>query len=370
MTSQLTERLLKRERSGNLRALSFSQNLIDFASNDYLGLARSSSLSDSIAQELSKHKNTLNGWGSTGSRLLTGNSCYAQDLENKIAAFHGFKAGLLFNCGYMANVGLLSTIAGKEDCVIFDARVHASTHDGIRLSRTKAFPFRHNDLENLENRLKSCCDTRDRFICIESIYSTDGSKAPLSEICFLANKYKAHLIVDEAHAIGICGPNGRGIVAEQGLTSHVFAVVATFGKALGTHGAIVLGNNVLKKALINFATSYIYTTALPFHCLVAIKCSYDLLPNLENEREHIQKLIRIFNSSSTHIQSVSIQGNNRAKQMAIKLNCQGFDVRPLMSPTVQRGQEVLRVCLHAFNSENDVQNLLECIVLNRDFCHA
>lgn len=366
MTWRLKDRLLKREQSGNLRQLSFCQNLIDFSSNDYLGLARSSFLADKVVHELARHKSFLNGLGSTGSRLLTGNSCYAQALEAKIAAFHGFEAGLLFNCGYMANLGLLSTIADRKDCIFFDSRVHASTRDGICLSKAEAFPFRHNDAGHLENRLKNCKAKGERFICIESVYSTDGSIAPLVEICRIAKDYGAHLVVDEAHAVGVCGFQGRGLVAEQDLYPYIFAQITTFGKAVGTHGAIVLGSRILKQALINFATSYIYTTALPMHSLAAINCSYDLLAGLEGERKHIQRLVQLFgssvaNASKTHIQSIPIESNQAAKKFAQKLAKQGFDVRPLMSPTVQRGKEVLRICLHAFNTENELKMLLELI---------
>lgn len=375
MTLHLEDKLFKRKKIGNFRHLQITKNLIDFSSNDYLGLARSSSLAASIRKEWSACSSPLNGLGSTGSRLLTGNSAYAQELENRVARFHGYEAALLFNCGYMANVGLLSTIASEADIIFFDSAVHASTHDGLRLGRAKSFVFRHNDLEHLENRLKNCSLLGNRFICIESIYSTNGSIAPLPEICLLAKKYDAHLIVDEAHATGICGPRGQGLVAQHNLTSQVFAQVITFGKALGTQGAMVLGNNTLKQVLINFATSYIYTTALPFHSLAAIKCSYDLFPKLEHERRHLQKLVRMFrekhfHSSLTHIQSVQIEGNENVKCFSKKLISRGFDVRPLMSPTVRRGCERLRICLHAFNQEEEVASLLEHIQDCRGITHA
>ncbi len=368
MTLRLKNKLLRREKLGNLRRLQISPRLIDFSSNDYLGLSRSSELTASIRQELCHHSTLING--STGSRLLSGNTLYAQDLENKIALFHGYETGLLFSCGYMANVGLLSAIAGADDVIIFDAKVHASTRDGIRLSRANAFPFRHNDLEHLETRLKSCTLSGDRFICIESIYSTDGSIALLPEICLLAKKYEAHLIVDEAHAVGACGPNGRGLVAERNLTSQVFAQVTTFGKAIGTYGAIVMGNHTLKQALVNFSTPYIYTTALPLHSLAAIKCSYDLFPLLKSERKHLEELIQVFrnyhtNASLTHIQAISFKGNDTVKFVAAKLVEHGFDVRPLMSPTVRRGNEALRICLHAFNTGDEVAQLLEYIAFYR-----
>lgn len=366
MTLRLKDKLLKREREGNLRQLSVSQNLIDFSSNDYLGLARSSNLADLVRREFSRCKTSLNGLGSTGSRLLTGNTCYAQDLESKIAAFHGFEAGLLFSCGYMANLGLISTVADKEDSIFFDARVHASTYAGIRLSKADALPFRHNDLVHLENRLKNCAVKGNRFICIESIYSTDGSIAPLVEICRLAKEYEAYLIVDEAHAVGVCGYQGRGLVAEQNLCPYVFAQMTTFGKAIGVQGAIVLGSRVLKQSLINFATSCIYTTALSLHTLVAVSCSYNLLAGMESERNHIQSLVRLYcdsipNASKTHIQSIPVEGNKDAKEFAQKIIKEGFDVRPLLSPTVQRGKEALRICLHAFNTKEELQALLDLI---------
>lgn len=369
MTLQLENRLLKRIKDGNLRRLQSPQQLIDFSSNDSLGLARSPQLASSVFQEWEMHTSFLNGLGSTGSRLLTGNSLYAQDLEDRIAKFHGYEAGLLFSCGYMANVGLLSTIANQDSVIFFDAGVHASIQDGIRLSGAKAFPFKHNDLENLENRLKNCSSQGNRFICIESIYSTDGSMAPLTEISRLSRKYEAHLIVDEAHAVGACGPKGRGLIAEHHLMAEVFAQVATFGKALGTYGAIVLGNHTLKQALINFATSYIYTTALPFQMLAAIKCSYALFPEMEQERQHLQKLIQSFrelypSSSMTHIQSISVEGNKAVKHVAQLLVNQGFDVRPLMSPTVRRGHEVLRICLHSFNTDSELTQILKHIQLS------
>ena len=375
VTSTLDKRLGKRAELGNLRKLQIMDAPIDFSSNDYLGLARCPKLANAVFQQWQAHVSPLNGLGSTGSRLLTGNCEYAEKLEEKIATFHGYAAGSLFNCGYMANVGLLTAVTSDDSVILFDACVHASTHDGITLSRAKSFPFRHNDIDHLENRLKSCPAEGDRFICIESIYSTDGSMAPLIEMSQLARKYQAHLIVDEAHAVGVCGPKGRGLIAENNLTSEVFAQVITFGKALGTYGAIVVGSSTLKKALINFATSYIYTTALPFQTLAAIHCSYDTFPKLDRERDHIQKLIETFrksypSSSMSHIQSVPIVGNQAVKELAQEIAKKGFDVRPLLSPTVKRGNELLRICLHAFNTESELEILLNLIEDHRNPCYA
>lgn len=365
---QAEKKLELRKKGGNLRQLELLPNLIDFASNDTLGLARSSELFTSAAVELSASLNPLKALGSTGSRLLTGNSAYAMRLEESIAAFHGFEAGLLFSCGYMANVAVLSMCAKPGVSIYFDAASHASLRSGIALSRAIAYPFKHNDLGHLESRLQKSPAKGGRFIAVESIYSTDGSVCPLAELCALAEKYEARLIVDEAHAIGAWGPRGRGLVAEHQLNPFVFATIGTFGKALGTYGAIVLGSRLLKDALLNFAVPFIYTTALPFYALAPIKCSYDRFPFLEKEREKLQKLIQIFRkarlpASNTHIQPIPVRGNNAAREIAEKLRGEGFDVRPLLSPTVRKNCEVLRIALHAFNTEEEVDRLIKALPL-------
>lgn len=362
----LKMRLKRRLNQGNFRQISTVKGLIDFASNDYLGLARSSELMKIVEKEWQYCTTSLNGLGSTGSRLLTGNSKYIQDLEKKIAAFHRKQTGVLFNCGYMANLGLMMAVAQENDCIFFDTHVHASMHDGIKLSLAKAIPFRHNDLSHLESQLKIKSCSGQRYICIESLYSTDGSKAPLQEISRLASKYQARLIVDEAHAIGVWGPQGRGIVAEHGLENQIFAHILTFGKALGVYGAMILGSYSLKHALINFSRSFIYTTALPFHVVATIKCSYDLFPQQHQARSDLKYLIRRFRetfdeASETQIQCITVEGNFAVRKVAEFLSKNGFDVRPLMSPTVRRGQECLRICLHAFNTIEQVDSLISQI---------
>lgn len=353
MRCSLEHRLSERRHGGNLRQLKKPNKLIDFASNNYLGLAQSQELAALISQESF-------GFGSTGSRLLTGNTTFAEQLEREIAHFHGYEAGLLFNCGYMANLGVLSAVATAEDSIFYDIQVHASIHDGIRLSSARAYPFRHNDMVHLEKRLNQCSCRGKRYICVEAVYSTDGSRAPLTEISGLASKYEARLIVDEAHAVGVLGPHGRGLTAEYGLTNQVFAQVVTFGKALGVHGAIVLGSSLLREYLINFARSFIYTTALPLGSLIAIKSSYALFPKLDAERRKLGNFISKIASvsgSQTPIQPIQIKGNRAAKVVAEKMVCEGYDVRALLSPTVKRGREMLRICLHAFNSDAELTDL-------------
>jgi 8-amino-7-oxononanoate synthase len=363
----MQQKLQKRLLEGNLRSLIISTQAIDFASNDYLGLARSPTLFSMVNNEISLNKNK-HIFGSTGSRLLTGNTWYAQKVERQIAKFHSYDAALLYNCGYMANLGLISAIAHAKDTIFFDAHIHASTHNGITLSRAKAFAFRHNDLNHLEKRLKNTTTTQNRYICIESIYSINGSQVPLKDVCFLAKKYNAKIILDEAHATGVMGHSGEGIVKSQQDHPEIIAKVVTFSKALGTLGAAILGSKTLKEFLINFSHSFIYTTALPFYSLVAIKCAYKLLPTLEKERQQLKKLIERYRqempyASGTTIQPVYIKNCVEAKKLSKKLKIHGFDVRAILSPTVQRRHELLRINLHAFNREEDIKEFKLCLDL-------
>lgn len=346
--------LLLRKKLGNLRTLSLIDQKIDFASNDTLGLANSPELAALFIKEWEG----LRKLGSTGSRLLTGNSQYCENLEREIAHFHGFESALLFGSGYMANVGLLSSLG--ETTILFDASSHASVRDGIALARAKALAFRHNDLNHLEMRLQSCKGSC--LIVVESVYSTDGSKAPLKEVSLLAKQYGARLVVDEAHAVGVYGKEGRGLVEEYGLIDAVFAVVVTFGMALGVYGAAVLGKEALKERLINRAHAFVYSTALPFYDLAAIRSSYRLFPTLESEREHVKKLIQRFQGeSSTHIQAIRHPGNEAVKKASLQMREAGYDARPLMSPTVKRGHESLRLCLHSFNTFDELDGLMRVL---------
>lgn len=365
---KMKKELDQREDSGCLRQLCVISHLVDFASNDYLGLARAKKLKLASMMEWMKETLTtsINGLGSTGSRLLTGNSLYAQKLEEEIAHFHGFEAGLFFNCGYMANVGLISSVAAEKDSIFYDTSIHASTHDGIRLSKAQAYPFKHNDLDHLEKRLKQHSIYRTKFVCVESVYSTDGSIAPLEEMCSLCEKYQAELIVDEAHAVGVFGEEGRGVVFGKKLIDHVFAKIVTFGKALGASGAIVLGSRILREHLINFSRPFIYTTALPLQNLATIKHVYETFPKMDSERIHLRRLIERFQkglikNSPSLIQPLFIAGNKNVQKASLQLALKGFDVRAIKSPTVARGRECLRISLHAFNTEKEVADLINLI---------
>jgi len=368
LDSFLKDKLAQRIQNNSLRVLKNSNPLlIDFSSNDYLGFARNADLKAKIDEELKKYPDYL--LGATGSRLLSGNLAYAEDLENEIAKTHHAEAGLIFNSGYDANVGLLSSVAQRNDTLICDELLHASLIDGARLSNANRYVFKHNDLNSLSEKLKNA--KGNIFIVTESVFSMDGDIAPLKEISALAEKFKAHLIVDEAHALGVIGYDGLGFLQQLGLEKEVFARIHTFGKALGCHGAIILGSEVLRSYLINFARSFIYTTALPFHSLATIKTTYQSLKNGFNIQK-LQSNISFFNSiknnfsdkfieSESAIQSLIITGNEKCKSFSDNLLSNGFDVKAILSPTVAEGKERLRICLHAFNTKNEIEQLLNTI---------
>ncbi|WP_026902455.1 aminotransferase class I/II-fold pyridoxal phosphate-dependent enzyme [Pedobacter glucosidilyticus] len=360
------QKLQERIAANALRTLKSENNLIDFSSNDYLGFAKSLSVKEWV-DEIAYSQKLRNGAG--GSRLITGNSSFTETLEKEIARFHQAASGLIFNSGYDANVGLLSSLPQKGDTIICDELIHASLIDGARLSYAQRYTFKHHDLAHLESKIKN--SQGNIFIVTESIFSMDGDHAPLKEIAALAAQYGAYLIVDEAHATGIFGKHGKGLVCELGLENQVFARVVTFGKALGCHGAIVLGNDELRSYLINFARSFIYTTALPPHSLYTIKAAYEQLKSSDYTLL-IQKKIAYFKQltskagialmpSNSAIQGIIIQGNTACRQAAATLNESGFDIRPILSPTVPVGKERLRICLHTFNTDEEIEKLSEAL---------
>lgn len=365
----LQDALRKREAQNALRKLVVNSQLADFCSNDYLGFARSAAFAKAIEEEWKALGEIQNG--SAGSRLLAGNTAYAETLEARIAAFHNAEAGLIYNSGYDANVGLFSAIGQKETTIIYDELVHASVHDGIRMSQAASYMFRHNDLFHLEERLKIAGGAV--YVAVESIYSMDGDEALLNEIADLCNRYGAALIVDEAHATGVTVADGSGVVQKLKLEGAVFARVHTFGKGLGCHGAVVVGSKLLRDYLVNFSRAFIYTTALPMHSLVAINQSYTLLQQSADMIQTLQSNIRHFKQkaaenpglqllpSNSPIQCIVIPGNAEVKQVAAALQQDGFDIRPILNPTVQKNKERLRICIHAFNSVAEIDHLVECI---------
>lgn len=360
--------LEEREKQHLLRLLSLPDPAgIDFYSNDYLGLAQSQSLNLAIEEEL-RHAPKQNG--ATGSRLLSGNSEYAERVEQEIARFHNAESALVYTSGYTANLGLLSCLATRDTTIISDELVHASLIDGIRLGRSEKIRFRHNDVEHLKEKLEKA--TGQKLVVVESIYSMDGDSCPLKEVAELCQQYEALLIVDEAHAIGLRGKNGEGFVQSLGVEDQVFARIMTYGKAPGIHGAAVVGPSWLKEYQVNFSRSMIFSTAPPVHHYASIRAMYNHLPKCERNRnqlnENIELFLKLRNSSggnwlksSTHIQSLIVPGNEAVVSLGKKLKDAGINALPIRKPSVPEGAERIRFCLHSYNTKEEIQKLFKVI---------
>jgi 8-amino-7-oxononanoate synthase len=359
----IKKKLDERRASGAYRTLKPENNLVDFCSNDYLGFAHSIELKSNTNKEIAGY-NTLNG--SAGSRLISGNLAYTEQLEQQIATYHSCESGLIYNSGYDANVGLFSSLPQRGDTIITDELIHASIIDGARLSHANRYTFKHNDLNSLEAKLqqaKGIC-----YVAIESIYSMDGDTPPILDILNLTEKYNAHLIVDEAHAVGLYK---QGLINHINLQDRIFARVVTFGKALGCHGAVVLGSNLLREYLINFSRSFIYTTAAPFHQLASVKMAYELLKQSDDDINQLKANISLFKSLIAHnveligsdsaIQCILLKSNEKARGIAAELQNKGLDVRAILSPTVPQGLERVRICLHTYNTTEEITLLTNTI---------
>lgn len=355
----LLKKLNERIEQNAFRRLRLPEGKTDFCSNDYLGIVHHQLIEKKLAASHTSYKH-----GSTGSRLLAGNYPLVEQAEKMIAGFHQAAAGLIYNSGYDANLGLLSCVPQRGDTILYDFLSHASLRDGIRLSFAQSFSFRHNDVADLEKKLQAA--TGNTFVVTESVFSMDGDMAPLPQISELCERYQAHLVVDEAHATGVVGERGEGLVQHLGLQQQCFARIHTFGKAVGCHGAIILGSEQLRDYLVNFSRSFIYSTALPEESVAAICSAYELFPGMQKERTHLQQLITSFQQapgkyeklvSATPIQIVIIPGNDQVKAVANALQAAGLDVRPILYPTVPAGKERLRIVLHAFNSMDELQQV-------------
>lgn len=368
LPNALQNKLSKRQATGELRSLaSLAPDSIDFFSNDYLSFARDGATSQHILEYLNTFQSVYHG--STGSRLISGNHPIFVETERKIADFHQFEEALLFNSGYDANLGLLSSIGQRGDVFFYDEFCHASMRDGMRLSDAAAYKFPHQDMERLEQLLqKNRHKFQTIYIVTESVFSMDGDVSDIKKLAEITEKYQALLIVDEAHALGVVGEKGEGLVSSLGLQNKVWANVVTYGKALGCHGAAVLGSSALKAYLINFSRAFIYTTALPPIAVATIHKHYDLLIN---QPERIFKLRNIINAfcalpltemverseNSSAIQYIKAPDVETLKRWATYLQNERFAVKPIYAPTVPKGAERIRICLHAHNTEEEIIKL-------------
>ena len=299
-------------------------------------------------------------------------------MEAVVRDFHKAEAALIFNSGYDANLGLLSAILQRGDYIFYDENVHASIRDGIRLGNAKAYKFAHNDLDSLKKMVNQVLKGATRpdgevYIITESVFSMEGDGPDLGALAAFCREHAFRLIVDEAHAAGILGPEGRGEVTGNECQDVVFARLITFGKSLGCHGAAVLGSTSLREYLINFSRSLIYTTALPPISLMAILEGYKRMQKESGEgaRGNLFKNIEIFTAlveelglseymlpAKAAVRCCEIGGNSKVKSLSEQLRKAGYDVKPILSPTVPRGRECLRFSLHAFNSESEIREVL------------
>lgn len=387
LPQKLQKKIDARKADGALRMLMPPVDLVDFSSNDYLGFSNHADSAQNIALRaqaiLSEHQVVANG--ATGSRLLSGNHKLYQEAEKQIADFHHSDAALIFNSGYDANIGFFQSVPQRGDFILYDEYIHASIRDGIQMSLARGYKFKHNDIADIEtvvNRLKAMHHLDDQetttaiYLVTESVFSMDGDTPDLTAISQICKKHNIYLIVDEAHATGVIGKKGLGLVQELALENEIFARIITFGKGMGAHGAAILGSEALRSYLVNFARSFIYTTGLPPHAIATIMAAYEQL-DVRSDAQlpavgHLQQLISHFNSlvknigldnlfikSNSAIHCAVVVGNNeKVRTLSRKLEKENFEVKPILSPTVPEGQERLRICLHAYNTKDEITALL------------
>ena len=343
------------------------KRLANFSSNDYLGLASHPALREAAAAEWER-----GGFGAGASRLACGNLAAHVELEATIAAFKGTGSALAFSSGYAAALGTIPSICAKGDIIILDKLCHACLVDAARLSGAALRVFPHNDLNRLESHLRWASQSHPKarvLVVAESVYSMDGDTAPLREIVALKDQHGAWLFLDEAHGVGVLGDHGRGLADAQGVAGRIEVQMGTLGKAMGAHGAYIAGSAALRDFLVNFARSFIYSTAPPAPVAAAANRAFEILAGAEGA-ERLASLWR--NIRSLHaalspspdlpppdsaILPIILGGESAAMSAASRLLDQGFLVPAIRFPTVARGSARLRVTLSASHSQKDIEAL-------------
>lgn len=406
---RMSTALDRREALGMLRRLKASSDgVADFASNDYLGLASSSDFHRVVAKRVkeTQEEGTFRT-GSTGSRLLSGHSHLTRTLEEEACKFHSAKSALLFNSGYDANLSVFSCVPDTTDYIVYDELVHASIHDGMRLGRARdsIVSFPHNCMDGLRTALSKVLshlssissqaesnglDSRSRanttsrtiYVAAESVYSMDGDIPALGEMLDIAQEMSCEqatvvVVLDEAHGVGIAGPQGEGVAVAQNVTAHphLLARVVTYGKAFGAHGAMVLCDEVMREYLVNYARPLIYSTAMPPHSVATLLAAYEYMrtEKADAARRKLTSNQQLFRSEAdarlpggclmepgehSPIQSVLVPGNERCLRVASSLVDKGYSVYPIRAPTVPKGTERIRVVLHAHNTTEEILGLV------------
>ncbi|MDP1581933.1 MAG: 8-amino-7-oxononanoate synthase [Bradyrhizobium sp.] len=363
MQSRYEQALEALNRRGRLRALGGRSGL-DFTSNDYLGFAESPELKEAVADALARDVPV----GAGGSRLLRGNHAEHEMLEEEAARFFGGESALFFGAGFAANAALISTLPQRGDLLLYDALAHASTREGLHGTRAAYREFAHNDVDQVESELRAFRAVQAHarcFIAIESLYSMDGDLAPLADIASLAARYDAVLLIDEAHATGVQGPQGRGLAADLEGAPNV-VTLHTCGKALGASGALLLMPELLRRYMINRCKPFIYATAPSPLVAAAVRAALRMCARADDRRTALRARIAQLGghitllglpTSGTQIQPVILGGDRRASAVAKALAAEGFDIRAIRPPTVPEGTARLRITLSSQLAQESVDAL-------------
>ncbi len=348
------------------------QPVLSFCSNDYLGLANHSKLKAAMQQGIEQA-----GVGSGASHLITGHHQFHDALEQELAEFVGMDDALLFSTGYMANIGMVTTIVGRNDVIFSDKLNHASLNDAAVLSRANLQRYPHNDMAALESLLKKACgnsSAKRKLIVVDAVFSMDGDVAPLDKILALCGQYDAYCLLDDAHGFGVLGKNGRGTLSHFALSSPRIIYMATLGKAAGVSGAFVAANHVIIDYLKQKARTHIYTTAAPPALAYALSAALEIIKNGDALRVHLNNLIATLKQSlnlknwqlmdsSSAIQPLLIGSNDAAIQLSEYLLTLGILVPAIRPPTVPAGTARLRISLTAAHSLQDIEKLVEALYL-------
>ena len=348
------------------------QKVINFSSNNYLGLANHPELREAAKEAIDRY-----GCGSGASRLISGNVTLHEKLENKLACLKGTEAALVFNSGFQANTGIIPALVGADDVVLSDSLNHASIIDGCRLARARTVVYRHCDADDLEDHLKKNSQSRRKLIVTESLFSMDGDEAPLREIIELAEEYGAMVMVDEAHATGIYEPEGAGLVAKLGVAERVPIQMGTLGKALGGFGAYVAGSAALRDLLINRCRSFIFTTSLPPVVIAMGIAAIDLIgrepqrrerlwENCAQMRDGLQALGYSLGKSRSQILPLMIGGAEECMDLSTRLLERGVFAQGIRPPTVAPGTSRLRITLMATHTQQHIDEALQAFQSLRD----
>jgi 8-amino-7-oxononanoate synthase len=341
------------------------KRLLSFASNDYLGLANHPRLITAMQQATQ----TV-GVGSGASHLITGHHALHETLEQALARFVGLPAALLFSTGYMANMGVVAALMGRDDAVFADKLNHASLNDAVVLSRAEFKRYPHQDLAALEALLANS-RARRKLVLVDAVFSMDGDIAPLPELLALCERYDAWLMLDDAHGFGVLGQHGAGILEHFNITSPRIIYMATLGKAAGVAGAFVAGEPVLINYLLQQARTYIYTTASPAPLAAALLEALNVIHDEPQRRAHLRHLMTLLKTysprrwqwmpSETAIQPLLVGSNDEVLRLSEYLLTRGLLVPAIRPPTVPKGTARLRISLSAAHSEQDVHTLIQAL---------